>query len=389
MAEPSRAQPTERKGDHWGVPTASYLRIYGVFSLLLTAFIAVFNYTVDPLQIYRRASYDPIYIENQRHQNVGLARNYEYETVVIGDSHTENFSPSQIERVLGERTLKLSIEGSTSAEQLAILETAIDTGQVRRVIWGIEMVSFRRSPESALQLFYVPAHLYDDAPRSVARYVLALDTLTLSMNAMLRLGHRNLESLNRWGDEAEFGYPSVRIAWGQRMRSIRRRATPRRKRAGAARVAEKRLRQHLVAIVAAHPEIEFDVFFPPYSILAHVGDLEASQAEFDDRIAFKRSVIEQLIPYDNARIFDFQRASTLTHDFRNYKDLHHYAPEINDYMITSIARGRHEVDERSYEDSLTGLVERTRRFRLRACETDGPLAELCPDLWTGPQPRFR
>ena len=241
------------------------------------------------------------------------------------------------------------------------------------MIWGIDLVAFRRSPESAFDLFYVPRHLYEGGPGALARYVLALDTLRLSLRALLGIGHRDLESLNRWGDDAEFGYAKVRTAWHQRMKSNHRRPGGAGRRREAAEGARHRVGQHLVNVVRANPEIEFDLFFPPYSVLAHLGDLHASRAEFEERVEFKRAVVSLLAPFDNARVFDFQQARELTHDFRNYKDLHHYAPEVNDYIITAIAEGRHEIDKHDYERSLREFIRTSDRdghrcrARARAC----------------------
>jgi len=106
--------------------------------VLLLGTAAAFNFVVDPFQFFCKPFlYRPAYFAGfQRYQNVGLARNYRYDTVIIGSSVTENFYPSDVNRALHVNALKLSISGSTAHEQALILTQAISNGQVKNVLWG-------------------------------------------------------------------------------------------------------------------------------------------------------------------------------------------------------------------------------------------------------------
>lgn len=67
-----------------------YLMIYGIASLCI---ILLFNYFVDPFQHYRKATiYTFNYSGNQRYLNPGLAKNYDFNSIIIGTSMTENFT---------------------------------------------------------------------------------------------------------------------------------------------------------------------------------------------------------------------------------------------------------------------------------------------------------
>ena len=107
------------------MPARRYLRIVIGVMLCGVALVAAINFIVDPLQYYRRASwYPPHFSDNQRFQNPGLIRNYDYDTIVLGTSHSENFLASDIARILGRRALKLSISGSSIHEQSLTLRLA-------------------------------------------------------------------------------------------------------------------------------------------------------------------------------------------------------------------------------------------------------------------------
>lgn len=68
---------------------------------------------VDPFEVYHKATafIPPITNGTQNYSNAGIAKNYEYDSVVIGSSMTENFTPSQLDRLFGGQFVKLPING--------------------------------------------------------------------------------------------------------------------------------------------------------------------------------------------------------------------------------------------------------------------------------------
>src|SRR5207244_2667821 len=104
-------------------------------------------YAVDPMQFFRRAAYAPVFSTNERYQLPGLAKNYDYDTVIAGTSMSQNFYPSYANKVLGARVLKVAISGSSAHEQFLILNVAVRTGKVKRVIWGLDEWAFSGAPD--------------------------------------------------------------------------------------------------------------------------------------------------------------------------------------------------------------------------------------------------
>lgn len=56
---------------------------------------------IDPFEVYHKATafIPPITNGTQLYSNAGIAKNYAYDSVVIGSSMTENFRPSQLNRL--------------------------------------------------------------------------------------------------------------------------------------------------------------------------------------------------------------------------------------------------------------------------------------------------
>src|SRR6478672_3862893 len=96
---------------------------------------AALNFAVDPLQLFRPARLFPaMYSADSRMQNAGLIRSQEFDTAFMGTSLAIHFRQSDIDRILGVRSLKLAMSGSSSREQSFVLSAALER-HVRRVIW--------------------------------------------------------------------------------------------------------------------------------------------------------------------------------------------------------------------------------------------------------------
>jgi hypothetical protein len=342
-------------------------------ALLCALLVGGANYAVDPLQIYRRAAYPAVFSENQRHQNAGLIRSYDYTTIIVGNSHVENFSPAFIERVTGEPTIKLAIEGSQASEQAAMVEKAIETGHVQRVIWGLDHLAFRDSTLSPWGGARLPRYLYEPSLATVGRYLLSLDTLELSANALLGRGHRSLETLNRWGESAQYGPPSVARSWRRIRRNVaREKARPGNDFSPTITMTRRKIDRLLVPLVRANPDVRFDLYFSPFSVIAYSVDQLVSDHEFEERLAFKRSVVEAVGSSPNVRVFDFQAVRGITHELDRYKDVHHFDPAVNDWIIRSMERDEHRVTPANIDDALRRHAEQVRSFSQRACSETGP-----------------
>src|ERR1700674_2050284 len=145
------------------------LRLLGASGLvLLTA--AALNFMVDPLQLFGPARVLPaMYSPDSRMQNAGLIRSQHFDTIFMGTSLAIHFKQSDIDRLLGVRSLKLAMTGSNSHEQSFVLATALER-HPRRVIWQMDDWIFQDAPDVDHDA-YLPAHLYRRDVEGVAGYL--------------------------------------------------------------------------------------------------------------------------------------------------------------------------------------------------------------------------
>ena len=120
---------------------------------------AALNFVVDPLQLFRPARLFPaMYSDDTRMQNAGLIRSQPFDTAFMGTSLAIHFRQSDIDRVLGGRSLKLAMTGSNSREQSFVLDAAM-ARHPKRVIWQMDDWIFHDAPEIDSDI-YLPADLY-------------------------------------------------------------------------------------------------------------------------------------------------------------------------------------------------------------------------------------
>jgi hypothetical protein len=294
---------------------------FGASLGLLLAAAAAFNIAVDPLRYYRLQTWrKPVFHKSmQRAQNVGLARNLSYDTVVIGSSMMDNVRPSLLGRSWGVKAVKLSIAGSTAREQALILREALETGQVRRVLWSIDAFSFFSPADKVRDEQSFPFHMYRP-PLLNIEYPLSLSTLRLSAMTLRGYGETDLDHLDVWDDQFEFNEAAALSAWHGNCASFKQKYDP-----GGAfpetllRQLQDSVERNLAIVIRESPSVSFDLVLPPISTLSYY---EPGSSLFT-YVPF-REALGKLLRYPNVRLHDLQIASEITNDLSNYKDLLHF-----------------------------------------------------------------
>jgi hypothetical protein len=126
---------------------------------------------------------------------------------------------------------------------------------------------------------------------------------------------------------------------------------------------------NLLPLLRAHPETEFDLVWPPYSVLVWLDFAQRDQ--LDVTLQFKRYVAEVAATMPNVRVIDLQAERAITHDLERYDDIYHFDPAVNELLVDAACKGRWQVDATSVAE-----IERKLRDQVaRVSSTEG-LSEL-------------
>ncbi len=309
------------------------------------------NYVIDPLQFYRRSYYfNNILYPYQRFQNPGLARTYNYDSIILGTSMTENFLPSDVKKILGFDVLKLSISAGSAYEQRRIFEVAEDTGKVKNVIWGIDLSSFRGEvTRKGSNEDEFPEYMYDSDFFNDYMYLLNDKTTEYSINTLIRYicsgpakKYINVERYSFWYPYADFGEAEMK-ARGEVFE---------RNNEGMGRDYDIKeiiasAEANLIAVIEKNPEIDFYLYYTPASVMRELYFIK--EGIYEIQTEFKQYLNEKLLKHDNVKLFDFQAAEEIVLDLSRYSDYSHYDLATIRYVLECMNENRYLVTR---EDQL-------------------------------------
>lgn len=328
--------------------------ISNVFIIIIA--ISLFNFLIDPLQFYRKASYRPVFSTNQRLQNPGLAKNYDYNTIIIGTSLTDNFRSSYINDKWGCTTLKLPIAGSSLKEQSMLANVVMRSGKVATVLWGLDITSATGSPDEVRQATgQFPYYLYNDSNiLNDIKYIFSGTTTRFSVTVLasnlLHIKTEPLETLNDWKDDCKFDRSEVVKTYEKSLNKKIQNTGSRFEN------YKENFEQNVIQVIEKNSDKKFILFFPPNSMPFYHSLYLRDPYFIEDWIQCKLYLLDKLSNRKNVEIFDFQDDYETSYNLNNYKDMLHYSPNINQHMFDEIAKGGFIVNDRQeYLRRLSGF----------------------------------
>jgi len=344
---------------------------------------AALNFVVDPLQLFRPARLFPaMYSADSRMQDAGLIRSQDFDTVFMGTSLAIHFRQSDIDRALGIRSLKLSMSGSNSREQGFVLAVAMER-RPKRVIWQMDDWIFRDAPEIDSDI-YVPADLYRRNAKGVAGYLfsgaMARESLWIAARAispfapivarltngvMFKFPIANVDDINALRPDFDVaGFYNAQSA----IAAFRRITDP----ARSGSIAEgyhydamvQGFERDAVALIESNPNVAFDIYFAPYSILQFVAMRDASPATLKIAYDFAAYAFPRLLQFPNVRLHDFRDVKDVTHDLGNYGDVIHHSPVVDLKILSWLAERKHVVDRAAPQASQERLKAQVEAYKV-------------------------
>lgn len=348
-----------------------------LLSVLSTGPILAVNYFVDPLQCFRSARwYAPVYDSNERVQSACLARSHKYSAVIMGSSHVENFDPAAFDAANADwRTIKLAVAASTLYEQRRLLDLAFASDQVTNVVWSLDTNILSGEPERVRDdIVPFPGHIYDP---SFSNNLLLLFDPYITKHYAKMVAHRffgmydeftDVRFLNNWSQLFTFSkartLEAYRAVQSGKIAAIENDIV----RSKTASVSTDNIDRNVLAVIRAHPEVHFSIHFPPYSILRFRELYEVESDKFAAELTLKEYLIAALLALPNVEVFDFQDVSAITHNLENYKDLSHFSPDVDTYIIESLISGRHRLSMNNSTSTLQSLRWQVENFDISLVE---------------------
>ena len=323
--------------------------------ILVIAYIAV----TDPFFHYHGPVEGISYIlDNERYQNDGIVRNFEYNALITGTSVTENFRTSLADELFGVTSVKAAYAGGYYKEIGDGERTALESNpDIRLVIRSMDTFfamseADYRNPEAADPSFLTDDNLFNDDA-----YLYNADVLFEYVNAELIRTAKgvpgdNFDTYMRFAEDRPLGaaYVLKYIDEGKPAEQFTGLSDEDRQR------LLENIRANLTANIADHPDVEFYYFIPPYCIADWYGN-HIVTGDLPAYIETMKILTEEVLKFDNAHVFCFYDDTELVTDLDNYSDLQHYSGEVSDMILECMAKGEHELTKETYASYFDSIED--------------------------------
>ncbi len=326
-------------------------------TLALLVIFAAITIVLDPLFHYRSPLEQLQYpINDERYHNYGIIKNFEYDALITGTSMTQNFKTSEFDELFEANSIKVPFPGATNRELDDAINKALEVNEdCTIVLRSIDNYMFSIPAEDLSEGFDYPDYLYDEVFWNDTNYFLNKSimfekTLGLITNNIMGNTATTFDEYGNWDDYFNYGKDEVLQRYVRSEKVSTFSVDVSADIIIAAENAEK-----IVNTAKLYPDVEFIVFFPPYSIinwdsLNQAGLLEAELYK-------EQIVIETLIKQPNIKFYSFNNAFDVTTNLDNYKDTIHYSGEINSWMLEEMTKDTYLLSQDNYMQYIDEITE--------------------------------
>ncbi len=324
--------------------------LVGLFAAALVV-LSCMTAWIDPYFHYHKPlSYVKYELKQQRYQNNGIVKHFDYDAIITGSSMTECFRTSELDALFGVSSVKVPYSGGSFKEVNDNLKVAVEKNPDLKMV--VRCIDSNRLFDEVDAVDYdnYPDYLYDDNPLNDAAYLLNKSILLTglqNLNGYLQDGAQELsfDLYCNWSDYATYGKEAVERNYQRDevpLSELRHEIT-----AEEYARMDANIEQNLVALARENPQIEFYYYFTPNSI--YCMDYWNRQGNLQKQLDAERYFIEKLLPYENIHLFSFYTEYDTICDLNNYMDVAHHTGELNSQILVWMKEGRHELTKENYE----------------------------------------
>ncbi len=316
-----------------------WVGLFLTFVIIALGAIAKQVIHIDPFFHYHKPiTSEYLYaLNNQRSQNDGISKHFDYDALITGTSMTENFKTTEMDALFGTNSIKIPYAGGSYKEVNDNVINAIESHpNLKYIVRGLDMGKFIEDKDAMrFDLGEYPTYLYDDNIFNDVNYIFNRNVIfdrvypmTIANDAEeFTPGITSFDTYSNWMHYFTFGIKTVcpdgitNQEAGQPVHITN----------DEKKMVIGNIKQNITSVAEKYPEVTFYYFFTPYSAVWW-------KSLVDDGTIYRqteaeRIMIEELLPYENIKLFSFNNLINITTNLNNYKDAVHYGQWINSLML--------------------------------------------------------
>lgn len=322
-------------------------------SLILLLIMTLLIILIDPCFHYHSPIKSFCYpLFEERYQNDGIVRRFDYNGIITGASMTENFRTSECDTLFGGDFIKVPYSGGYLKEINDNLSKSFDNHKVKNVLrsldtaWGEYLLVDK---DKCNENYVYPLYLYDNDYINDVSYVLNKEFLLYSIKILCGINDGyvyNFDDYTNWSQRMVYGKDEVLNNYERLDHSN----MPVDLSEEEVFMVQKNLEYNMIQLIQQNPETNFYVFIPPYSIV--YWDSVRKSGELSKMLSIEKISIEMLLDYENVYLFSFSDAFEWVCNLDNYCDKVHYGEWINSSILSCISKNEHRLSRDNYQDYL-------------------------------------
>lgn len=362
---------------------ATYIFI-GCYSIGFLCMLAVFTliaFCFDPLHIFTtpKDKENALYSMDSRVQNAGYIRNFDFDSVIIGNSHMENLSHRKTAQYLPGNWFNLSMSGSTENERKIVLDKVLRSKKIKQVLLLLNG-GFRTNSTEGYEVLYdrnplndISIYLNDMYSKCFFNYM--INTVFRTKFDDDCFGKKlNIDEHNAWIYETfhssrlggiekwALHYQNDQLFDTYKALNKNNSISPRNLKLISKEIKseiENNINKNVLSLVKAHPETQFYCYAQPIFKLCFAIDLRSENEDAQGTeiyIEYLRQVAKIASTYKNFRLYGFDNLE-FTADVKNYKDLTHFTPELNYQLLNYIKEDRYLLDNSNIDEYIDEFIK--------------------------------
>jgi len=355
----------------WFVRTVSIV-------VILVLCVLIVNIVVDPYFHYHKPYFN-YRLSEERYINDGIARNFDYDAMIIGNSLSQNFKTSLYDDRFGVKSVKLPYSGAGVKELWTAIGKAIGRNSldekskeyvislepqmlndyksekgykdnVKEVLVCVDIEDMMRNFSWHRYNDY-PDYLYDEEVLNDINYLLNKETLYRGTIYNIGMTLRGIESTtfdeySSWNHDtgAEEACEDLSYIDPQSIEETICFDEDEKIR------TSYNLECNVFPVTDANTDVIFRMVIPPVSIAKWAQYYEAGELEY--RLEDMEYIVGRMLEKNNIIIYCFADEYQLVTDLDQYCDAIHYSAQVNDWMIEEMAGNRHVITEENFKESF-------------------------------------
>ncbi len=314
-----------------------------ITTLVILLGVSGVTFIFDPYFHYHAPfDFQRYHLSNQRYQNDGIARHFEYDSIITGTSMTENFKTTEFNELFSKNSIKIPYFGASFKEIDASISNAISRNdKITMVLRSLDHYKLFEDKDTMSYSNY-PEYLYDNNPINDVKYllnkdILLTDTFQTFMMTLKRSESTTFDKYSNWNDSAVFGKEAVLSSYErkEKIETINTLTESDKK------TIEDTVQQNFIETAKNNPSIDFYVFIPPYSMV--YWDSLYTTGEIERHLNAQELAINLFLKQENIHIFSFMTDYETVCNLDNYKDISHYKEEINSKILQHMSKNEYKI----------------------------------------------